>query len=127
MAEVTLTDLWLHQATDLSTYIQLPLNKLAAMESEVAGTVRRYAGGRLRFIRKPGDKDSINVSLVMVPLATVETMNQWAGELLMYRDPKGRKIFGTYRGLSVSEQAGPVEYVRGVSFRFEEVSETEEV
>lgn len=127
MAEITLTDLWLHDATDLSSFVQLPLNKLSSVQGEVAGSVRRYAGGRLRFIRRPGDKDSLNVSLVMVSQTTADSINDWTGKLLMLRDPKGRKLFGTYRNVSIGEKAGPVDKVRSVSFRFEEVTETEEV
>lgn len=127
MASVTLDDMWLHDATDYSSYIRIPLNRMATIEGDVQGEVRRYAGGRLRFIRRPGDKDNLTVSLTMVPQATVTAIKNWSGKLLMFRDPKGRKLFGQYSTVNMSEEPGPRELVRNVTFSFEEITESEEV
>lgn len=127
MAQITLTDLWLHDSNNLASSIRIPLNKLQSVENSVEGTVRRYANGRLRYIRRPGDKDTLAVQLVMVPQATFEAIRAWSGKELMMRDPKGRKVFGIYGSVSANEQAGPTEYVRGVSFSFEEITDSEEV
>lgn len=127
MASVTLTDLWLHDSTDLTDSIQIPLNTLAEMRGKVEGKVTRYAGGRLREVRRVGDADSYTISLVMVPVATYDKLVGWSGTLLLMRGPKGRLTYGVYHNISGSEQAGPTGYVRSVQFRLDEITKTAEV
>lgn len=127
MAEVTLTSMWVHLGSDLSTYVQLPLNRMQAVSNEVKGEVERYASGRRRYVRWEGTDNSYSVQLVMVPLTDVRTLESWTGTLLKLRGPKQWGMYGVYSSLQVSEQAGPTDKVRSVNFVFNEVTATDEV
>jgi hypothetical protein len=127
MAEVTLTSMWIHLGSDLSTSIQVPLNRLQANSNEVQGEVERYASGRRRYVRWEGEDTSYSVQLVMVPLTDLRTLEGWTGTLLKLRAPKGWGMYGTYNSVQVGEQAGPTDVVRSVSFTFNKVTATDEV
>lgn len=127
MAEVTLTSMWLHLASDLSTSINVPLNRMQAVSNEVQGEVERYASGRRRYVRWEGDESSYSVQLVMVPLTDLRTMESWTGTLLKLRGPKQWGMYGVYSALQVGEQAGPTDKVRSVNFVFNEVTASDEV
>lgn len=124
MASVTLTEIWLHDASDPDSYVRLPLQEIAE-QSQSHVEVREFAGGVLRTITRPIRRVSYPVRLVQVPSATVETLRGWEGTTLMLRDVRGRLVFGVFAGLEVSDWRG--EGSHDVQFTFQTVTHSVEV
>lgn len=68
-----------------------------------AGSVRSYAGGRQRSVMTVGEAGSYAFVLRLVPRSTVDTLRTWAGQAVQVRDNKGRRFFGVYYALAISE------------------------
>jgi hypothetical protein len=102
MAQVILDELWIHDAADLSQHLRLILDA----EDERAGAdvqARTYAGGRVRMVSGPARPRSLRLRLDKVARADVDQLRAWAGRLLLFRDPRGRKIWGFYDAVPITE------------------------
>lgn len=68
------------------------------------GDVRFYAGGRSRVITT--NKRVSEFPLVMSDLTAdeVQQMQDWRGKTLLLRDEIGRRVFGTYLSLDVTDR-----------------------
>lgn len=124
MASVDLDRAWVHRTDDLSVYVSSFSAEWDDVE-QVDGEVRAYAGGRLRVIRRATQRRTLKVTLRYVPLADIDTLRGWAGDVLMVRDKRGRKMFGTFFSSQVSDLKG-LTYA-DVTLEFQQVSYTEAV
>lgn len=124
MATVELSKVWIHRADDLAAAETFYSNK-PGDDFVQDGEVRAYATGRLRIISRPAQRSGYRVNLRDVTDAQVETLKEWAGQLLLYRDPRGRMIFGSFFTLTIDEYKA----VDGndVSLTFQQVTHTVEV
>ena len=124
MATLTLTTCWVHKAASQSSYITLD----AQVISEAADrpvSIKRYAAGRVRSVVQPGVAGVLSISAAKVPRATADQLRLWVGEVVMFRDPLGRKVFGVFPSLTTTEAPG---YTRpDVAFTLQETTWTEEV
>lgn len=125
MASITLSELWLHNGADLADYVTSQGFASQSSDRSARGEVRTYAGGRQRIIRRAGTPDRITVTLPSVSRAVVTWLEDHAGQLCLLRDPRGRKIWGTFWTVSVSEKAGSA--LPDVSLELQSVTHSEAV
>lgn len=126
MASVTLEDAWFHLASDLSDSIRMDLTG-ESDDTARPVDVRRYAGGRVRAIVRPAAKKQLSLTFELADRADYDQLLAWAGETVMYRDTRGRKVFGVYGVVSGVELPGVGDDVLNVTLSFSEVSVSEEV
>jgi hypothetical protein len=122
-AIVTLRDLWITRTDDPSQAIVL--EGTMTEKQAVAGEVRTLANGRRRIIRRAGQAREFAVSANRVEVATVHLLASWAGEVLTYRDPQGRKVHGTFFEVDAVPWNG--HQVASVTFSFTNVTYSEAV
>jgi hypothetical protein len=125
MAGVTLTQLYLHDAADLSDYLAINVQDLSDALSAGVST-RDYANGRTRMVSTPSTGSSVSVSLTLVTEADRAALEGWVGTYLMLREPRGRVRWGFYSGLSASELLGPGRY-SNLSLEFQGITASAEV
>lgn len=106
MTGVLLTQLWVHDASDLSNNIAVRF--LDEGETwPIAAEVRRYAGGRFRAVSTPGVSRSIPMALKRSPRVDLHGLQDLIGttaRLVMIRLPRGRKLWGIIADLSSIER-----------------------
>lgn len=122
-AGVTLKTVWINLASDLTQYQSF--NQLAALKVETnqPGDVRRYAGGRMRIIRKAGISRAISLSLPACTRAQITFLEANVGQIVCVRDDRGRKIWATYLAVPVDENS--FELTGNVSLALSEVTATD--
>lgn len=106
MASVTLTYPLLAPVDDYTQQISLDRAGVVEQTRALRGELRTYAGGRMRLITRPGPSVVVNVSMSMVTRETRELLESWVGELLLYRDDRGRVVFGSFLEVQAQEQLG---------------------
>lgn len=106
MAYIDLTHVWIHKATDLSSYVRLlARNVQASTKRDV--TRRQYANGRTRAISSPIVETEYTWDALLVDRETLDQLNDWAGELLLYRDPWGRAGYGFIEEVPAQDYIAP--------------------
>jgi hypothetical protein len=127
MAVVSLTDLWLHDAADLSDFVTLEVSELVEVPA-IEAPIRRYASGVLRMVRSGEVQHSYAVLCRLPSRSAVDQLREWAGQLLMLRDPLGRKRFGRFEEATFRELAmRDTDIVYEVELTFDEITHSEEV
>lgn len=108
---IDLVGVWIAPADDLAS--QLVLSADANMDvtvkevSEIPGETLTTAGGRLRTVLEEGDAERVGVDVSYADRPTRETLKLLRGQMLLYRDYRGRCWFGTILGLAAAERGGP--------------------
>lgn len=125
MPSVTLTDLWLHDDADRSSYITFDGGTEAVTTSKV-GENRRMANGRIRAVDRVGDVQSLAITAPYITQAAFDQLEDWvqAGTLLMLRDAKRRVRWGRIYSINGTVSQAAEE---SVSFTFEPISYVETV
>lgn len=102
MALVTLTRAWL---TDISSGVSLQFLTTARSDNRATpGEIRRYANGVLRSVTQGGRVQTLGITAVALSAADIVTLDGWAtGRLLLFRDVKGRKLYGTSFAIDVKD------------------------
>lgn len=108
MASVSLDALWIHLGSDLSTSLVLDLDGASVLPTRPL-SVRTYGDGRQAMVVGPGRPQTADYRLEQVARADYEQLVEWIGELLLFRDPRGRAIWGTYRQVLITDIAAPDE------------------
>lgn len=128
MASVTLTQVWVHEGSDLSTSVSFGADSTSESR-QVEGQVREYMGGVFRTISRAGTRQSLTIRAPYMTRTDFETLVGWTGTTVMVRDTFGRKLFGTFHGASADENLNisTSSRIAGVAFTVTENSETEEV
>lgn len=124
MATINLTQIWIHDAADLSSYITADVLEVQPSFA-IDGEVRTYAGGRRRLITRAGRSRSLPLTLELVAAADVAQLEAWAGQLLMVRAPQGLLMFGSFLGLEAVWRAA--DEAEAVSLAITEITTTIEV
>lgn len=104
MATVTLDQLWIHDADDLSSYVRLRYVDEQVDPSRNVD-VRAYTAGRLRAVTRPAVRRQATWQVGLLSKADRDTLEGWIGQTVMVRSPSGEKFFGVMDGL-------PSEHVR---------------
>lgn len=107
MATVDLRTLWLNLASDPSQAASFPYMSALTWTKEQPGEVRRYANGRLRVVRRAGKPKSADVALPGCDRAQVDWLEEHVGRVVCVRDDRGRKVFGVYLAVAVTELSLP--------------------
>lgn len=123
MATVVLDTVWLALASAPGTAVQLDVTELSD-DDPVVGEVRVMASGRLRSVRGAARPASVRVS-ADVTRAQLATLRSWVGQVVLLRDPFGRKEYGVYYSLPASERV-PVDFP-SVEFTLQRVTFSEAV
>lgn len=127
MAIVTLADVWVHQVSDLSSFVQVYAGSISE-RSGISGEVRRYANGVTRAITTLGTTRTVKVDLPFVSRADIDLMETWVATPVMVRDPLGRKTFGMFFSVDIEDRPiGDPTSILSASFELSELSITEEV
>lgn len=87
-----------------------------------------YAGGRRRSRTTPGRSRTLSLVLTFASREDAELLESWLGLPLMYRDTKGRKLFGVIMQLQTDDMGywTPAQN-RRLTCDFTEITYTEEV
>lgn len=127
MATVTLSTVWFHDATDLSTSIEVGASNMLEQPGRIA-PVRRYAGGRFRLVTVPGVAKSYQLTFLYLTRTNVDQIRAWVGKLLLMRDTAGRKIFGRWSEPTFNEiPIRDSDLVFQATLTFDEVTHSEAV
>lgn len=121
MASVTLADSWFHLASDPDTYVKMVLTGESDQAARPVET-RRYAGGRVRVITRPGVKKELGLNFELADRADLATLESWIGEEVMFRDVFGRLIVGVYGMVSSDEIRGAEVDVVNINLTLSEVT-----
>ena len=126
MAAVTLTDAWFNLAADLTQSITLELTGESDSSRRPVAT-RRYAGGRVRSITRPGTKAELSLDFQLASRADYEQLIDWLGQPVLYRDPRGRRLWGVFSEVAGRERPGVDVDIIDVNLTLIEISYDEAV
>ncbi len=102
MAAIRLDRAHLNAVADLNDGVSFATSG-RSFDVAQAGEVRVYAGGRKRVVTRPLKTRTFGLTAVRVPGATLSWLNDHAGQLLLFRDHRGRRYFVTYFGLGIED------------------------
>lgn len=103
MATVTLTQLWVHEATDLSDYLALYWSE-GGEDYQGNATREMYAAGRLRMETTDGAAQDLAFTLPWVTATELQSLRDRTDRVQMIRDSRGRLIWGFWNRVPVSER-----------------------
>lgn len=95
MASIILDHLWIHRADDPADHLTLTLDA-ATPTAAVDGEFETFGGGRVRLRRGPGTRRTVEYRCEQVPRAAIEQLQDWVGQVLLWRDPRGGRMYGAY-------------------------------
>ena len=125
MAAVSLETVLLAAVSDPSTTLSLDVNSRSETDSLV-GQVRAYAGGRQRSVARAGARRTVPIKFdVIANRPLLATLRSWKGVPVLYRDPRGRKLYAVFFDLTIEEHIA-VEIAK-VSLTLSEITITEVV
>lgn len=125
MASVTLQGIYLAPVSDLSNVLHLNAGAGLSESSNARAEARAYAAGRIRRVKRVGKDRTLALTARRIDRTTREQLDSWAGELLLLRDGRGRKVYGFYAQPQFAEQPGLP--VCDVSLAFVQVTHDEAV
>lgn len=102
MATLALTKVWINRL-DTGEAVSAQSAPGRARSRSKTGEVRTYAGGRQRSVTQAGLRGQWDVTLVRVPLATVELLETWIGLPVQVRDHRGQRFVGVYYDVPAAE------------------------
>lgn len=126
MASVDLTKVLIAPVDDLSAVVAL---EAYAVDENVQRDVeieQFVAGGTVRYrpLKRPGKAAVVRVIAQELDRGTWLALRDLAGEVVLYRDPTGRRLFGLFAEIDASELI-PLGVVEPVGFSVTEVTESE--
>ena len=108
MTTVTLSGVWVSLASDLTQTVTMGLSGESDMTSRPVD-VRRYAGGRVRSVTRPGVTKKLNLSFELATRTDMLQLEDWVGLTVLYRDPRGRRLWGVFGAVDETEIPGVVD------------------
>lgn len=124
MTTLTLTELWVAPVTDLTDAIQIDVRT----ESEQflsPSAIRRYAGGVDRVVTSPGASTAVTFTALNVDRATWLALRALTGTVALFREPRGRAIFGMVQSVSGDEWQARESTLGSISFTVNSVTYSE--
>lgn len=88
-------------------------------EYSTAQDVRTYASGRQRAVSTVGERGQVQVTLVMLTLANVQTLRDLSAQsvAVQARDHRGQRWFGVFDAVAVKEYRDPNLYAASITIR----------
>lgn len=126
MTSITLEDAWFNLAADLSQSVTMILTGESDMTSRPTQT-RRYANGRVRSFTRPGVKKQLNLAFELAARADMHQLEDWCGKTVLYRDPRGRRLWGVFGAVDEAEIPGADNDTVNVNLTFQEITFDESV
>jgi len=120
-----LTHVFIAPASDLSATL-IVAQATQTVDEATPATVRRYAGGRDRVMTTPGRTVSTSVSFVFMDRLTYQLLLDLAGQVVLFRDQRQRRIWGVLANVSATE-FNVRDLLESVSFTLTSVSVREAV
>lgn len=103
MAVVNLDTVLLAAQSDLSVLLELEVSSLDEQDAQ-PGQVRTYANGRRRSVTRAGISRTINLTFdVVADRASLDLLRSWRGQVVLFRDPRGRKVWGVFYEIEIDE------------------------
>jgi hypothetical protein len=103
-ASTTLKTVWINLASDLSQYQSFSYMSALKVQTDQPGEVRRYAGGRMRIVRRANTVARlITCTLPQCTRAQIAWLETNVGQLMCFRDDRGRKVWAAYLSMPVDE------------------------
>lgn len=118
---VTLEDAWFNLAADLSQSVTMVLTGESGSTARPTET-RRYAGGRVRSITRSGSKRELPVDFQLADRSDLNTLEDWVGKTVLYRDPVGLRMFCVFAEVGWSEIPGVEDGSVNVNLTLSEVT-----
>jgi hypothetical protein len=108
---VVLTKVWLANVST-GEMIGAQSDPSRSWTATVEGSVRKYAGGRMRAVGSIGKNISWKLTLVEITQAQCETLELWmaAGVTVFARDARGQSLYGTFFQVDRGERFGVYPY-----------------
>lgn len=126
MTTVALTTVWLNLATDLSDYQSFSYMSGLNVNTMRPGTDREYANGRLRLVLNGSTRRTFQLTLPACTRDQIDWLELHTAELMLVRDDRGRKVWGTYFKMSVSEKSADTDS-GDVEIEFKQITHSEAV
>ena len=120
---VTLTRCWLSLAATPATSTTFASFSRSDVRT-TQGSVRMYANGRKRSVSRVGTATALGVTAVNLPPAQVALIDSWRGQVVLFRDIWGRRVFGVFYTVTVTDLLGSGQ---DVAFSLSEVDVVEAV
>lgn len=121
---LSLTGLWMAPVGDLADILWLKISTEQETATTSAG-VRRYAGGRDRIISTPGRSQTVPFTAVDADRATWDELNARLGVLQLFRDSRGRAIYGMIAAVAGVEWNVDPTTLEDISFAVQSVTYSE--
>jgi len=112
--------------SDLSDVLLISQTSETYVEAR-RSNVRTYAGGRRRVVSSPGETQSLSLSFSFLERADYFRLMDLRGIAVLFRDQRGRKVFGLFASISGQEDPDLSDGVFNVSFSIEEIDVSEVV
>lgn len=102
MAKVTLDRCYLADVADLGYSLVFGTTDRSDAD-QLMGKVEEMANGRLRSVTRKTSRRALDITAVWVSPDVVETLREWRGRVVLFRDVWGRKIYGVYYDIDVRD------------------------
>ena len=116
MASVELTQVWLHEAEDHDEFVRLLARNISATPERKVER-RPRAGGRVQMVSTPLRHRTVTFDAIQVPRSDIGWLDDRLGDMLMFRDPRGRVLFGFLADLPTDEHLWTKKADLGLTFR----------
>ena len=126
MTSIAIDAAWFNLASDLTQSITMVLTGASDMTSRPVD-VRRYAGGRVRSVTRPGTTKLLSLSFELADRADMYQLEDWLGTTVLYRDPRGRRLWGVFAAVDEGELPGVGEDTVNVNLTFTQTTFDESV
>lgn len=126
MAAVLLGAIWLNRADNLNDSIAFTNIKTYKVSRTKDGEVRALANGRMRAVQRAATVRYAELELELCDRQQIDWLETHVGEAVCIRDDRGRKWYGVYFSVGVTESTFRTDY-GDVSIKFEAVSNSEAV
>jgi hypothetical protein len=103
LIEFAFDDVWLCDVTNPAVTVAAGSPE-REQTANLDGDVRYYAGGRARVITSQRDARTYPLTLTQLTVADVDLLMLWRGRVVLARDGLGRRVFGTFFSVGVSDR-----------------------
>ena len=119
-----LSTVWMNLASDLSDCRSFSMLSSLRPVKAKPGSVNTNASGRQRLIRKAGGGFTFALTLPQLTRDQINWLDLHIGELMLFRDDRGRKVWCTYFSNPIDEDSADIGFGDG-SLSLVEVTHSE--
>jgi len=101
---------WINLASNLADVQTFQNTTMLKVTTEQDGSVRRLANGRLRAVLGASQPRTWELQFELCSRTQIAWLQDRVGQLVCVRDDRGRKVYGTYFSVPVTENVMRAEY-----------------